>query len=266
MDINIVVEAGFAKTQTEFKPRVVIAIRGWMIKLMERIFSKRLIRSVCWRNTSFIPVVPVPTSNDQWCIKVFKSRRQNLMDIVNWIESDWSMPSPNCSISDSGPETTDEVCQYIWDDFPQRLETQILLANRLCRADGWYAMPPWDYYSEGAVNFKSEGVFKSSKTMTSACCSVRLWPHFHWHLISIYTPTWHRILLFGKNSGFPNPAGSHPLVSWWYTVLIRVSRMCGLGRIWHESLITFDAHRCRMYITTSALRCNTASPSRSSSF
>ena len=51
----------------------------------------------------------------------------------------------------------------------------------------------------------------SSRIMTSAC-SAHLWPHSHLNMdLSIYTPTWHRVLLFGKYSGFPNPTGSHPV-------------------------------------------------------
>ena len=43
---------------------------------------------------------------------------------------------------------------------------------------------------------------KSRKIMTSAC-SVRLWPHSHLNMdLSVYTPTWHRVLLSGKKSGF----------------------------------------------------------------
>ena len=38
------------------------------------------------------------------------------------------------------------------------------------------------------------------------------WPHFHLNMdLPIYTPTWHRVLLFGKKD--PNPAGSHPVIS-----------------------------------------------------
>ena len=55
---------------------------------------------------------------------------------------------------------------------------------------------------------------KSSKIMTSAC-SVRLWPHSHLNMdLSVYTPTWHRVLLSGKNSGFLNPTESHPVLCW----------------------------------------------------
>src|ERR1700733_14677678 len=31
--------------------------------------------------------------------------------------------------------------------------------------------------------------------------------------LSIHTPTWHRVLLFGKYSTFLNPAGSHPVIN-----------------------------------------------------
>ncbi|KAF8228965.1 hypothetical protein L208DRAFT_198908 [Tricholoma matsutake] len=52
---------------------------------------------------------------------------------------------------------------------------------------------------------------KSSRIMTSAC-SAHLWPHSHLNMdLTIYTPTWHPVLLFGKYSAFSNPMGSHPL-------------------------------------------------------
>ena len=53
---------------------------------------------------------------------------------------------------------------------------------------------------------------KSSKIMASASPFVfgRIPMESHLNMdLSIYTPTWHRVLLSGKNS---NPTGSHPLL------------------------------------------------------
>ena len=52
---------------------------------------------------------------------------------------------------------------------------------------------------------------KSSKIMTSASPFVfgRIPMESHLNMdLSIYTPTWHRVLLSGKNS---NPTGSYPV-------------------------------------------------------
>ena len=39
-------------------------------------------------------------------------------------------------------------------------------------------------------------------------------PHSHLNMdLSVYIPTWHRVLLPGKDSGFLNPTGSHPVSS-----------------------------------------------------
>ena len=73
---------------------------------------------------------------------------------------------------------------------------------------------------EGVVNFKSERGVDSEALiesfgligmlLCSSLAALRL-PSDNGSLNLLYTPTWHRILWFGKNSGFPNPAGSHPM-------------------------------------------------------
>lgn len=57
------------------------------------------------------------------------------------------------------------------------------------------------------INFLSKSFFDLHLTMSTSPKSSR-----NYNIRPVYTPTWHRILLFGKYSGFRNPTGSHPVI------------------------------------------------------
>ena len=80
---------------------------------------------------------------------------------------------------------------------------------------------------------------KSSKIMTSASPFVfGCIPHLNMDL-SIYTPTWHRVLLSGKNS---NPTGSHPLVA--------LCRTCRTNNFVHRlALLNLHLTGPRLFLT-----------------
>ena len=68
--------------------------------------------------------------------------------------------------------------------------------------------------------------------------SVRLWPHFHLNMdLSIYTPTWHRVLLFEQNSGFLNSTGCDPLCICTDGITHQID--------WHISCTTSPSTQCQ---------------------